>query len=197
MSKLPVGSNYVKVVRNNVDIKLQVVIPKNFLSTERMKKNLPRVMNEVKNDTYDFWVTLASQKLNKRRDIYVDNLFVKSTTVKNLVFELKQPATGIEQGYFKDMKPSYAASSKLKDKRKIKIPRHKRSELGKGPPAPTLIIPIDPARGIFRTFSLNQMNSNMWETTYKGVHIIPEVKKQLKTVIIPKRFAKFLKDSFK
>lgn len=195
--KLPVGSNYVKVVRSNVSADVQIIVPKNFLSTDRMKKNLPRVMNEVKNDTYDFWVTLASQKLNKRRDIYVNNLFVKSTEAKNLVFELKPPATGIEQGYFKDMKPSYAASAKLKDKRKIKIPRDKRMELGKGPPAPTLIIPIDPSRGIFRTFSLNQMNSNMWETTYKGVHIIPEVRKQIKNVIIPKRFAKFMKDSFK
>ncbi len=195
--RLPTGSNYVKTVHSPTKLNVQIVIPKNFLKTDRLKNNINRVMNEVKNDTYDFWVTLASQRLNKTRDTYINNLYIRKTDNKNIIFELTAPAVGIERGHTTDMKPHFAASSKL-EKREFKIPKHKVQELNKPKSGvPTLIIPIDSTKNIFRTFSLNQMNTDMWIVHNKGVNLIPEVKKQLKEEILPKRFSKYVKDSLR
>lgn len=195
---LPVGSNYVRQVNTPLKIGVQIVVPKNFLSTDRLVKNKARFMQDVQRETYDFWVTVASQKLNKTRDRYVDNLFVKKTSDKNIVFELTGPAVPVERGWEPfDMKPGFAASSKLKD-RKMKIPADKRAEFIKGKaPTPKLIIPIDPARGIFKTFTLAQIGSSMWENSgYKGAHLIPSIKQQLKEVILPKYVGRYARDAF-
>ncbi len=195
---LPVGSNYVRQVNTPTKIGLQIVIPKNFLSTDRLLKNKSRFMQDIQRETTDFWITAASQKLNKTRDRYVDNLFVRKTGDKNIVFELVGPAVPVERGWEPfDMKPGFAASPKLMNN-KMKIPADKRAEFVKGKaPTPKLIIPIDPQRGIFRTFTLAQMGTNLWVNEgYKGINLIPIVKQQLKEVIIPKYVGRYARDAF-
>lgn len=183
---------------------MQIVVPANFLSTKKLKKNFPQAMRNIKDDALKFWETEAGQTLNSSRERYLKGITAKQTGAGNIVLTLNGAfPVMIEHGAKSfDMKVGFSKSNKLKPG-PIKIPASKRTEFSKDKKPISyqwMIIPIEDDSGVtkFRTFTTAQP-ANMWlhPGLADGANLIPKVKQELKEEIIPRRMAELIKGSFK
>lgn len=195
--------NYVRIVPRDGKVSMQIVIPKNFLSTVALKANYPEYMRQAKDEALAFWETIASQKLNSTRQAYLEAITAKQTALGNIVLTLDgEDALRVENGFEPfDMKIGFSKSSKLKQG-PIKMPAAKREkQIGpkKAPEAyQWMIIPIETDGLVkFRTFTTKQSSDMWWHPGVKGIKAIDEVKRELKDRILPNTMSALFKDSFK
>ena len=198
--------NYVRIVPRAGNVSIQVVVPAKFLNTEKLQRNFPAYMHKAELEAVEFWKTRAGQKLNRSRDHYISSISSKQSSKGNVVLSLTgKAAVAMEMGEDapagSQLRDALLSSSKLQsstERKKMKLPRHLLDKIKADPtprtPYQWMVIPLK--GGEFRTFTDKPEHQDKW-IIKKKADIVPEVKEELKNVIIPKHINALVKDSFK
>lgn len=197
--------NYVRIVPKIGNISIQVVVPSKFLNTDKLKQKFPEHMKKAELEAVEFWKTKAGQKLNYSREQYIASISSKQTGRGNIVLTLSgKAAVAIELGedapQGSQLRDALLSSNKLQsstERRRMKLPKHLVDKLKADPTpkAPYQFMVIPMKDGEFRTFTDKPEHQNKW-IIKKKADIIPEVKEELKSTILPKHLSNLVKESF-